>query len=233
MFFLLFIFIHMMPIFAVCQNDLFLKVMKLYDNEKYADARSILEMIEPKNSFVLYNVGNCYYGEDNQVEALYYWYQAFRYGTAKEKLLIAQRICQVHSRMSVPAHDDSKHGSFCSFVFLCPSLLLWQILLLFVWILLLYVLFYMRSSVALCLLISMSACFMCCTVYYAYYLRLPALFITKQAPLYVGPDSRYHQCGMVNASSCYIPLSQIPGWSRIRVNGRAGWISDDCYKCLT
>jgi tetratricopeptide (TPR) repeat protein len=63
-------------IFAGQAEELFLRGNKYYAEKDYNNALETYDMIDQKGCAVLYNMGNCYYRQENYPYALVYWARA-------------------------------------------------------------------------------------------------------------------------------------------------------------
>src|SRR5437016_1843564 len=73
---LFFVSICVVPIIFASEEELFLRANKYYAEKDYNNALQTYDMISKKGSAVLYNMGNCYFHQQDYPYALVHWSRA-------------------------------------------------------------------------------------------------------------------------------------------------------------
>ncbi len=209
----------------------FLRAHELYMSKNYEQALALYQTIPEKGSAVWYNMGNCAYQLGDYADALLYWKRAEREATGVQRADILYNIQALGKKINVPYEKNNAFVDAGTTWLLGTPLIFMQLFFLTGWIgLWAYIKRWHTKERYLLLyfLIGLNSFFGFALIYRLMYAhRCTAIIATPQAPVYAGPDSRYHTVGSLNAvTECKV--KQLCGdWCKIRTGSLVGWVKKD------
>lgn len=224
--------------FANTREELFLRANKYYAEKDYDNALETYDMIDKKGSAVLYNMGNCYYHQQNYPYALVYWSRA-EIGANHDEY---SRI-QHNKELALKALGKQKELSWWQFIieFLQSqlshiSLLMLQLLFLLSWFVLILGLRTKQTGRKKIAHRVISLCAVVCAIFlglqYAQYDISSAIVVKKDGKLFAGPDKSFHVLsGVVYAESATVKETRA-GWHKIQYADMIGWVESDVIQII-
>lgn len=195
----------------------FTQAHKLYQQNECATALKLFDQIPHKSAAVWYNMGNCAYKLNDQINALLYWKRAYKYGNAhikKDSLTNMSLISIPHTTYEHPYEKIDPLTMqilfFCIFgIFLIVA----------------YFLIHAKRWIFLAMSFSVlvSAGRITQQVYVA---SQRALIMQDESILRAGPGTEYHQIRTIPWGTTVKLLKQAGDWSQIEVEGNRGWIEN-------
>jgi tetratricopeptide (TPR) repeat protein len=208
-------------------EELFLKANKRYEQQRYADARCLYEMIEPKSSAVWQNLGNCFYYEQRLCDALHAWRKAFKGACRRDKRVLSDALKNLCREHGCSDKLSMYQLSFTERLVHSVPLFLWQCLFLLFWIGLLYAYALSRTRRKRHLLfLSIGLCIIAYSAYYCYQVYQGRIFVTTKGLLYVGPNAQFHHTAQLDEGDEGMLVGTLPGWVKVATKKGTGWLVD-------
>jgi hypothetical protein len=210
------------------QEELFLQANKLYREQNYTDALARYQTIKNKGAAVWYNMGNCSFKLNNDLDALVYWRRARKGASVEQRQAIDHNINTLSEKIG--RQDLYEKSTWYRSMVNRITALSWmvlQLLFLSIWYLAWLIVRSKRSKIRYALV-------GCCLMLNA------TLFVIKnndqqktglitldKALLYTGPQENYLQVGSL-PSMTHVAIETRDGvWYKVRHQKNSGWVKDD------
>jgi len=215
---------------AQTMQEKFLRANQLYDDKEYKAAYEAYQLVEPKDSVVLYNMGNCSYRLGNYLQAIAEWHQAQKDAQPSLHEMARSNIAVAEKKINAAGQPFS--------VAACQSLqtvpLLWlQLMFLFIWFGFFFFLKndnhgkkYRMFFLAL-LFLAIISCGILLVIQYKSLVQHKGIIMKSNVSLFAGPDEQYHVVTSLPQASCVEINEQRQEWYKIRYNNMAGWVHKD------
>ena len=225
--FALCIFLCMVFVFLsqATSQESFLQGNVAYRHAEFKKAINFYQAITNKGPAAWYNLGNCYYHEQDYSNALLCWKRALQYDDSSLEASILYNCDQAYQKLgyqSAPTLVERLNQKICSY-----SLARWQVIFLVVWLLFLSCFFsiitrkYRALGIFFCMLLSVSSACLgikCwkCTQEYA--------LVKNQCRMVAGTDERFAQIALM-APGCEVAIKEKKGeWCKVASKDHCGWI---------
>jgi len=215
-------------VYARESDELFNKANSAYQSGQIEQALEHYSAITHKGSAVWYNMGNCYYQQQDLARAIVCWQRSLPassyhdYNDAQNNIANAARLLGI----------QENNGSFFDFFNAIASAVpIWimQWLLLIVWFCLWLILFY-RYRIRFFYLsffgIFVAVLFLGLVVYMQWRNEKyqHGVVVATNMVLQVGPNHGYHGVGSMAYGETVDLIEQRPGWYKIAKNEKYGWV---------
>lgn len=234
---LILIWLFVTSLVAGPQEELFLQACTFYKNGEFHKALENFQKIEPKNSAVWYNMGNCAYLCNDMTQAYICWKKAERHAPTHIKNLIDKNVAVFLEKFGKHDHESLLAG-FLQDVYTMLAKIpdgIVQLLFLFVWYVAL-ALISMRKKISyvMCILLGMAVIGFASLVIMHYYAeeRLEGIICKDETPLYAGPDDRYHMIGSLNHLDTIRVYQRIGSWCKVGNRSCTGWTPADSIELV-
>lgn len=215
-------------------QETFLRANKLYQDGDYQKALDLYDSIAHKGSATWYNMGNCLFNMNKQVEAIVCWKKAQRNATAQKfddlekNIAVACKILGKDSNIgSYSSFAESFLNRFSLYSFQLLFLALWFLFFVFLRVLknhrrfLLFLFFPINVVLGLAIFEKYNA-----NVYPL------AIVIKPSASLFAGPDKEYHVVGKVTMIDKVKVLERRDDWCKVQAKRLAGWALADTIEII-
>ncbi len=221
MYFVIILSIFFTPwMYAKTAQELFLQAQECYGIGDYAQALTLYEHIDPKNSAIWYNMGNCAYKKNDLLSALLYWHRAAQTGTGTLAHDAFYNSNMVLQKLGIQPLEPSLVGRIPSLAFQILFFLIFSIFLLLSYPLIRRKKFITFSILGLLTggsgLITYNA--------YIHATTKTGLIMLDSSALYTGPDIRYHQVTTLKAGSVITLIEEKEQWIKVVVQKQTGWM---------
>lgn len=203
-------------------QELFLQANQLYEQKEYAKAQQRYEQIPKKSAAVWYNIGNCAYHNNKELDAILYWKRAHKNGDSALKAQCIYNCQAICKKMGLPTYEKNILSTlsplalqilfFSTFsVFLVMHRRLWT----------------KKRILALTFLCGFFAVIGSLT-YAAYRAgkQAHALVMHDNSPLLAGTDDQFHRIAVLPKGSEVTILARKSGWKKISWAGLQGWVQE-------
>lgn len=226
---------------AQCQSnqELFLQGNNYFLKGNFNKACDCYEQISEKNSAVWHNMGNCFFNEKNNIQAIICWKRAERNASFRElgKLFNSQSKAFEQMHLSYDGFVMQKIKQVCMIV----SVIQLKILLLVFLLLFLYVCYYcfLQSKRLSCkkrYIIGLLLGIM--SMVFALYLKekwlhkKEAIIIHEKVPVYIGPEVTFSQKTILPLGCVVEVLEEKQGMIKIIYPQVCGWVSSQNVEIL-
>lgn len=228
----LFGFSTMFSIDTVRQAHLF------FEQNDYQKAVELYQSIENKDATIWFNIGQCYYAQEQFFDALLSFKKAqktsygFRYLTIEEHIKKVEAHLQLLKSQSTISIIFSAVKKYCLVV---PPIV-WQVIFIFLWYLILALLWlsykiFDKSFVALlfCLMISGGGL----TVFYTTMHSRQAIAKYSDVALYAGTDERFFKKAVIALGEPVIIEKSDNNWHKVTCSAGTGWLDSDKIEEIT
>lgn len=205
----------------------------LYGKHEYARAYELYESVEPKNSIVWYNMGNCMYKQGDFLSAYLYWHRARRDASVDLQSDIAYNISKVQGKLGVESEEEmTLIESLQNNVGAMPLLVL-QLLFLCVWGMLTFYFIKMSGRgrnykfVLGCLVLTSGMLVGTLMMKYQNDSQRMAFITHDKAGLLVGPDAMHQQLSGLKKADRVKVVQLRNGWAKIEHKNQVGWVTAD------
>jgi hypothetical protein len=214
--------------YGASNQEIFLRGNKAYQEGAYKDALDWYEQIEQKGDAVWHNMGNCCYHLQRPVDACVYWQRAQQHAACDDYCALNTQIALLDGDVAQekPNGIQSCREWLRSHTASC-SLLALQLITLLLWFLICIALRReIHWSINVCLLlVSMFMIWLSIDVQLQ---RNRSCAVTnEEIPVFIGPNSSYHQQGSIKQAQAVIITGEREGWYKIAYKGLAGWVQAD------
>ncbi len=209
------------------EYELFLQGNKAYTQHEYSKALEAYEGIENKGPTTWFNMGNCYYKKGDCAQAHVCWLRAQRGASWAQLRAIEQNRRLIASDVSDSFMQSIQRAIRC-FV-MSSSWLALQFLFLMLLYLLLFVYKYRYFPRVYTYLIIVGLLISAALLVGKYILmrKTYAVVVATSAPLYAGPNERYHTVATAQAGDCLAIQKQIDLWYKVSHGKKTGWVLAD------
>lgn len=214
--------------YGASNQEVFLRGNKAYAESAYTDALVCYEQIPHKGSAVWYNMGNCYYQLERPVDACVCWQRAQRHASYQDYCALTTNITGLEDDQ-----EKAAQSAYAAWVFWIRahtqsySLLIIQLIAIAIWFALCIALYTRVHLIVSFSLLILSIVFVCLSIDMQKE-RYRAYAVTKEdALLYVGPNSSYHQQGIIKPARSVVIIDERDGWYKINYKELAGWVQAD------
>lgn len=211
-------------------QEVYLRAHQSYTQKEYARALELYQSIQNKGSSVWYNMGNCAYQLKDYLHARLYWKQAENQATRHQLSDIGYNIMALDQKIGTKDHSRSAVREQLKRFAALVGLFSWQFLFIFFWFALWFVLrsrFKSGRAVAILCLCGMVLCGVGLGSKYIQGTQKIGMVTAHNAPLYAGPDSRYHVLGTADAMSEVRVQEVRDRWCKVQYNATTGWMAID------
>jgi tetratricopeptide (TPR) repeat protein len=209
-------------------QEIFLRGNKAYQEGDYNDALDWYEQIEEKGNAVWHNMGNCCYHLQRSVDACVYWQRAQQHAACDDYCALNTQIALLDVEV-VPEKTSvlqawilwlrSHTASY--------SLMILQLITLIFWFAVCIALRReMHWSIAVILLI-ISIFLIWMSIDLQLQRNRSYAVTNEEICVFVGPNSSYHQQGIIKQAQPVIITGEREGWYKIAYKGLAGWVQAD------
>lgn len=216
---------------AQTAQEIFLQANQLYDEKQFEAACAAYQSVEPKDSSILYNIGNCYYKLGDHAQAIAHWHQAQK--QAQDSLLSYIRS-NIEVSQDVAGISHAQRNSTQVFRLMSDISLIWfQLLFLF----LLFAFFFFiknnnhgkkyRMFFAILLLIATVSSGIILVIKYQSLKQRRGIVMKSNVSILAGPDEQYHILASVPQAACVEVIQERDSWCKVRNHTVTGWIVKD------
>jgi len=213
---------------SATNQEIFLRGNKAYQEGAYEDALQWYEQIAKKGDAIWHNMGNCCYHLNRFVDARVYWERAQQHAFYDDYCALQTQLAVLDVQLG-----DQEPQATPSWLYWIRShtasysLLMVQLLTLAIWFLFCIAL---KKRAHWGILIPL-----CVLSLFGIWLSIDmhnrrsgnyAVSI-EEASLYVGPNSSYHQQGIIPQAHTVTITGSREGWYKIAYKGLAGWVQAD------
>jgi len=219
------------------QEENFLQGINLYKNSDYQKAKELYEKIDPKNSSVWYNLGNCAYYTNEYATAYICWKKAERNASESLRKEVKKNLSAVNKKLG---REEKMSYTFAGLQHQVYTMLkklpggLLQILFLLVWYYILALIYSGRKSLLSFWLLC--GALISCTILVAIRYRADNLthgIICKdEVILYAGPNRAYHTIGSIDNLETVEIYQHLGSWYKIGNQSHKGWVPSDSLEPL-
>ena len=220
------------------EEELFLRANKYYVEKDYENALKTYDMINKKGSAVLYNMGNCYFHQQNYPYALVYWSRAEAGAHSDEY----NRI-QHNKKRALCALGKQKEQSWWQYTieFLQSklpdvSLFVLQLFFLLCWS---FFIVGMRKKQTRRKKIVHNIASLCVVIFavilgvhYTHDDIQSAIVVKKDAQLFSGPNKSFHVLSPVAYADGAAVKEARAGWYKIQYADMIGWVESDVIQII-
>lgn len=229
--FLCLVFLTVIPFFVTAaknNQEQFLQAVQLQHDKKYKNALAVYEAINPKGRAVLYNMGLSYYGLGQFPHALAYLQRAQRNAPSSEYALIAHQLTTIKKQLGQPAIASFWYTAIARWVS-GISLLLLQLIFLFLWYLLWWRFGYIQKNRRKAFLFALwTILFTVCSVGLFVKATLQrytgGVIIEKEVSLRAGPQKEYDAVGAVTSGDQVTIIKKNDNWYLVKAGSNRGWV---------
>lgn len=214
--------------YAASNQEIFLRGNKAYQEGAYQEALEYYNQIANKGNAVWHNMGNCCYKLQRPVDACVYWQRARKYAACDDYCALDTQLALLDVEVC-----EGKKSILDSLIFWLRahtasySLLLIQLLTLLIWFSLCLGL-RRRMHWGINLLLCIMSCFLIWLSIDMQMQRCRNYAVTiEETPVFVGPNTAYHQQGVVTQAHTVNIMNEREGWYKIAYKGLAGWVQAD------
>jgi tetratricopeptide (TPR) repeat protein len=220
-------------VFGLCSRDVeetVLRAHKLYEQQNVDQALKLYGSIEKKGSATWYNMGNCHYKLGNYLDALICWRRAERDVTWYELSAIHHNLDKIYKVLEIQSSHRFKTSlyRFAQRYLSLFSLYGWQLIFLFVWILLLFLVAPLVRNHKYFILSVL--CFITILFTGALYLKYEidttryGIIMENDLIVYAGPDKEFHKLGSFARTREVTICEQQEKWLKVQDQGLVGWV---------
>ena len=204
----------------------------LYAKKEYTRALELYQSVEPKNSAIWYNIGNCLYKQGDHMNALVHWARASSGASSDLRDDIACNIMRVHEKIGTTESSQASSLQDVNTVFTKIPLVIVQLLFLLIWFLSIF--YFIKNGrrgknyrfVLGCMYIALVMVAGMITVNYVGSNKRIAL-VMKDAPLFAGPNEHYNRMAVLQKAACVGVAHMRDGWAKIEYQNQVGWVAAD------
>jgi hypothetical protein len=216
------------------REELFLQAGHLYNTGKFQEAQGLYQKIEPKNTAILYNLGNCAYKNNNSVQAYIFWKKALRtasaslYNAIVHNIAACEQLAQKEKGFVLPL------SSIYRIVRNLPLGLL-QALFLMMWYGLVLIGSILRHKWPLfygMLIVVTITSGVVIMVKYAVDTKSYGLVCKETVPVYAGPNEHFHILGNLDCLDMVSLEQRSDGWYKVAHEGSMGWVCAEAIEEL-
>jgi len=217
-------------IIASNDEEFFLRGNTYYAHHDYDNALQSYDMMSKKGRAVLYNMGNCFYHNNDYAQALVYWSRAQNGASPREYAIIVKNKKHVLNKinkvidpsvMCIVKNFINGIVPHCSLLFLQLFLLL--LCCLFVVLLSRKHNHYVRMSL-ICLSFVIVIIAAMLSICYSKSGITQAIVVKKDAVLLCGPDKGFHVLFPVAYAHEVVVKESREGWHKIEYADSIGWV---------
>lgn len=215
-------------------EEIYLKAHAAYQAGDSAKALSLYQSIEPKGPAIWYNMGNCYFNQQQYADAIVAWRRAQKNLPWSDYKKLEQYIGDSYNALGVAYSTSGLTNLINFFLWLIytVSLFIWQLLFLVLWIFLLWLLprFIVQKRylklIGFCL-ITLAAGGICFARYYNQ--RYPYGIVTKKTiSVYAGPGRDYASLATAHALDVMRSKDERDGWLKVHSSLFGyGWVQKE------
>ncbi len=218
------------------------KLQEAHEKYRAGDWKSAMNLyqdVEPKNSAVWYNMGNCHYYQREFADAVVCWKRAYQGATISECVDCSCNIDCVRKKIGSRAPHSMGEQMSEAVVLYAPGTLIVQLIFILCWYALLYILIYGRMRrtrlfySALAMLISIVLLLGITLLVQYRNSRYPTgIVVCKQASVYAGPHDQYHVVGVLQEIDDVAIYDKRPGFYKVGTRTVHGWVPADAVHIL-
>ena len=224
-----FVFFCLFDIFLLAgsQEELFLRANKYYEQRDFDKALTTYQSIENKGRAVWHNMGNCCYHLADYPQTLVCWKRACNGATYDECCALTDNEALLAQTLG----KSTRHSWWYNWYrFIANrvagfSLFVLQLLFLFVWYLLFFLMRKQRKKIIVKSIFALSLLMgLCVGVKYREMSASIAIVQHENVPVFAGPDKDYHVLANLDVTDQVIVQEERPGWYKIRYQSGIGWV---------
>lgn len=209
-------------------QELFLLANKAYEKGNYAEALRHYKAIKKKGPVLWYNMGNCYYHEQDFAHAIACWQRALK-GASVSLYNDVQHNCGCAYQKLSKEYQSTLWDRCIDYSAYRLPILVVQFLFLLCW-LLLFIIVWQWSKSWFVYLGMVGACLL--LIYFGFVLwyqynqqcQTYGIVIEKTAPFYVGPHTQYHVRGTAEIGDKLKLVQKRAEWYKVSKDGVIGWM---------
>lgn len=214
------------------EEETFLMANDLYVNKKYKEALDLYLSIDKKGPIIFYNIGNCEFRLNNNINALIYWNKAKENSNFGLLSSINNNIDIVNEKLGIG--KEALKDRIVDFVNIF-SLFSLQIYFIIFWLLLFAMFVFLKKFRLFFLTLNITIVFVFGTlVFIKYGCKLyPKVIAKSKVEIFSGENENYHKLLEVQAGNKLLLKKIKDNWYKVKYKGVTGWANNNIAKTGT
>lgn len=202
--------------FGQDSKELFAKANAFYQKNECVHALALYEQISSKGAAIWYNMGNCAYKLNDEINALLYWKRAYKYGNTLIKNDSSVNMKKLPYSFTLLPHPSGT----------VPPLIMQILFFCIFGVFLIVGYFLIQAKRWIFLVMSLSVLVSIGRITHHVYSASTQALIMQDTALYAGPEVGYHQIRTISVGTPVKLLKQNTQWSQIAVESVRGWVEN-------